>query len=204
MVSLMKKLKVKDYYSIIKMKNFTYFFLFIFLVSCTSNTLYQEPKNLIPKDTMQLLLTDMYIAAAAKNKKALSTKKKIKNLLPLVFLKYKIDSTRFNISNNYYTSSIEGYNDILENVEKNLKDSFTKFEVALAIKDSIKNQRRDINRKRNKINDSIKKEKEDIINGLISPLILRKQKIDTIRFYNNEFIHNNIKPYEGILVDTII
>ena len=53
------------------MKNGGYFLVILFLVfaSCTSNTIYKKPENLIPKDSMIALLTDMYIASSAKNQK---------------------------------------------------------------------------------------------------------------------------------------
>jgi len=53
----MKILKVKDYYLITKMKHFLYFLLVTFFIGCTSNTIYDQPKDLIPKDTMELLLS---------------------------------------------------------------------------------------------------------------------------------------------------
>jgi len=76
--------------------------LVIFLgFSCSSNTIYKEPKDLIPKDTMVSLLTDMMIATSAKNKKNKKLQRKI-NYMPLVYDTYKIDSVRFQKSNVYY------------------------------------------------------------------------------------------------------
>ena len=48
-------------------KGFFYIAILLFLLSCTSNTIYKKPKDLIPKDSMVALLTDMYIASSAKS-----------------------------------------------------------------------------------------------------------------------------------------
>ena len=37
------------------------------LASCTGNTIYEKPEDLIPKDSMILLLKDLYIASSAKS-----------------------------------------------------------------------------------------------------------------------------------------
>jgi hypothetical protein len=48
------------------MKKISCLFIFIIFISCTSNTIFEEPKDLIPRDTMSLLLQEMMIAASAK------------------------------------------------------------------------------------------------------------------------------------------
>ena len=74
-------------------------------VSCTSRTIYKKPNDLIPKDQMIDLWTDIYIAQwqarAIKNKKL---ERKV-NYMPLVYNKFNIDSVRFMRSNIYYTST---------------------------------------------------------------------------------------------------
>ncbi len=103
-----------------KMKQILYLFLGIFLASCTSNTIYKKPKDLIPKDTMVLLLKDMYIANSARNYKDCNDNKRQDGYVHLVFDKYKIDSTRFTTSNIYYTSKYQEYETILKEVKKEL------------------------------------------------------------------------------------
>ena len=50
------------------MKNrITSLILIILFASCKSNTIYDEPKDLIPKDSMVLLLKDLYLATSAKS-----------------------------------------------------------------------------------------------------------------------------------------
>ncbi len=108
-----------------------------FLVSCTSNTMYKKPENLIPKDTMISFLTEMYIASSAKNYKNKLLKKE-KNYVLYVYNKYKIDSARFDVSNAYYTSKIEDYTEMLNKVKSNI-DSIQKiYEKKQEISDSVK------------------------------------------------------------------
>ena len=101
----------------------TIYILFIFftLASCTSRTIYKKPENLIGKEKMINIWTDLYIAIGAKS---LKTKKleKNKNYIPLVLEKYKIDSIQFSRSNIYYTSRIEEYEEMFEEVQKRLND----------------------------------------------------------------------------------
>ena len=71
----MMKLKGSVLHLIDNMKKISSIFLFIFLVSCTSNTIFKEPKDLIPKDTMSLLIQEMMIASSAKNVKNINLEK---------------------------------------------------------------------------------------------------------------------------------
>ena len=57
---------------------------------------------------MALLITDLYIAKSAYSEKNINNERKI-NYVPLIYNKYKIDSTRFISSNYYYTSKLEEY-----------------------------------------------------------------------------------------------
>ena len=101
------------------MKKTLLFLVLIFLVSCTSNTILKKPKDLIPKDSMVLLLTDLYIAKSASSEKNLNNERGI-NYTSFVYNKYKIDSTRFNSSNFYYTSKLEEYDLIFKEVKEKL------------------------------------------------------------------------------------
>ncbi len=94
--------------------------ILIFFGACTSNTIYKKPDDLIPKNQMIDLLTDMYLANATLN---IKTKKLERNLdyMPLIYEKYGIDSLRFQTSNTYYMSRIDDYEAIHKKVEINLK-----------------------------------------------------------------------------------
>lgn len=114
------------------MRSIALLFTIIFLLgACTSNTIYKKPDDLIPKNQMVDLLTDMYLAKAAKN---IKTKTLERNLeyMPLIFEKYGIDSLRFQHSNLYYMSRIDVYEAIHKKVEKNLK----KIMDTIAVEDS--------------------------------------------------------------------
>lgn len=114
------------------MKKLLFFLVVALLFSCTSNTVLEKPKDLIPKDTMVLLLTDLFIAKSAFIEKNTKNHRKV-NYTPLVFNKYKIDSTRFSSSNFYYTSTLEEYELIYQEVNKKLTDKKN------AIEESLKN-----------------------------------------------------------------
>ncbi|QVY64353.1 DUF4296 domain-containing protein [Polaribacter sp. Q13] len=101
------------------MKKLSYLLILTFLVSCTSNTIFKKPEDLIPRDTMTLLLGDMMIASSAKYVKNINEQKKI-NYMPFIYEKYKIDSLRFQKSNFYYISKIDLYEEIFTDVKKNL------------------------------------------------------------------------------------
>jgi len=101
------------------MKKLIFFSGIILLASCNSKTILEKPKDLIPKDTMVLLLTDLYIAKSAYSEKNLNNERKI-NYTSLVYNKYRIDSTRFISSNYYYTSKLEEYDLIFKEVNAKL------------------------------------------------------------------------------------
>ena len=115
------------------MKKISGIFIFLFFLSCTSNTIFEKPQNLIPSDTMSLLLQEMVIASSAKFMKNKEQHNNI-NYMPLVYEKFKIDSTRFETSNQYYMSTIDKYQEILEGAKANLesrKDSFKEIKTRL-------------------------------------------------------------------------
>lgn len=144
----------------------------LLLVSCTSNTIYKKPENLIPKDSMVSLLTDMYIASSAKNQKNKFLQRE-KNYVVLVYEKYKIDSTRFDLSNAYYTSKVDEYTDILKRVKSNIDSLDVLYREEQSVKDSLKRTKGKV--KLNK--DSLYKKKllpKEIPNELLN----KKEKLD--------------------------
>ena len=139
------------------MNRFFYiFFLSIFLINCTSNTIIKKPDNLIPKDEMVNVLTDLFLASGGKNIKNLNLKRNV-NYYPLVYEKYHIDSTQLKESNFYYTSKIDEYDNILKRVDIRLKKLRDQYENELKIQDSIKKITRDSLKFANKIKKPVKK-----------------------------------------------
>ncbi len=137
------------------MKNASYILIFLFLVSCNSNTIFEKPKDLIPKDTMSLLLQEMIIATSAKFIKNKNSEKNI-NYMPLVYNKFKIDSTRFDKSNFYYMSKIDLYQKILEDAVENIEARNTVFKDLKTELDSIRKDSLDKIRNTQKRLDSLK------------------------------------------------
>lgn len=111
--------------------------ILILFVSCTGNTIYKKPKDLIARDTMVMLLTDMHIAASAKGTKNKFNKKGVV-YMHFVYEKYNIDSTRLANSNKYYTSIIDNYEKLLNDVKQNLQDQGVVIQKEILASDSIK------------------------------------------------------------------
>ncbi len=106
------------------------------LVSCTSNTIYEKPKDLLSKNKMADILTDMYIAEGARsvNNKNLE---RLVDYMPLVYEKHKIDSVQFAESNFYYNTRIDDYEAIYKMVDQRLKKLHTKYDTIIKKADSI-------------------------------------------------------------------
>jgi hypothetical protein len=139
------KLKERESLLTDRMKKLSYLFLFLFLVSCTSNTIFEKPKDLIPKDTMSLLVQEMMIASSAKFMKNKDNQKNLE-YMSLVYENFKIDSIRFQKSNLYYLSKIDIYQEIFEDAKETLEKEKEKYkslkkELDSITKDSIRNLR---------------------------------------------------------------
>ena len=122
---------------IANMKKLSSLLVVLFLASCTSNTIFKKPEDLIPRDTMTLLIQDMMIASSAKFVKNNNDQKKI-NYMAFVYDKYKIDSLRFQNSNFYYTSKIDLYEEMLKDVQNNLDQKKEFYSKIQTVKDSIR------------------------------------------------------------------
>lgn len=118
-------------------KFFYTLFLSLFLINCTSNTIIKKPDNLIPKDQMVAILTDMFLASGAQNIKNIQLNRNV-NYFPLVYEKYQIDSTQFKESNFYYVSKIDDYDEILRKVDERLVKQRKIYEDERILQDSIK------------------------------------------------------------------
>jgi hypothetical protein len=103
-----------------KMKNLCFYFGILFLFSCTSNTILEKPKNLIPKDSMSLLIEEMMIASSSKFIKNKFQENDV-NYTTLIYERFKIDSLRFQKSNLYYISKIDDYQKIIEKAIQSLE-----------------------------------------------------------------------------------
>jgi hypothetical protein len=164
MAFLMMKLKENASLLIDKMKNISYLLIFIFLMSCTSNTILEEPKDLIPKDSMHLLIQEMMIASSAKYVKNKNLETKIE-YMSLVYDQFKIDSARFQTSNLYYMSKIDVYQKIFEDAKSSLEKQKKVYDDIATRKDSIRkdslNKRKGL-KKRITIGDSLDVHKKEL------------------------------------------
>ena len=143
-------LRVNVYYLIEQMNKFSYIFILIlFLGSCTSNTILKKPDDLIPKDQMVELLTDLYLANGGENIKNADLKKNV-NYYPLVFEKHNIDTLRFKKSNYFYTSKIDDYDEILKKIDTRLKNLKKQYEDEQDVIDSLERIKKDSIRKSRK------------------------------------------------------
>ncbi|NLN24485.1 MAG: DUF4296 domain-containing protein [Bacteroidetes bacterium] len=96
------------------------FFLAIVITGCQNVQRPPKPENLIGEDKMVEILTDLYLANAARGIGSREMIHKNIRLDSLIYAKYDIDSTQFAQSNNYYAGSIDTYIDIFQKVEANL------------------------------------------------------------------------------------
>ncbi len=113
------------------------FVLVIFLSSCTSNTIMKKPDDLIPKNEMIAIMTDIYLANASYNVRNKHQERQ-RNYMSLVYEKYGVDSARYNRSNLYYMSRIDEYEKMHVKVSENIKKMKTEKDAEFRVYDSIK------------------------------------------------------------------
>jgi hypothetical protein len=138
------------------MKKLSYLLAFLILGSCTSNTIFEKPKDLIPKDTMSLLVQEMMIASSATYIKNKNMERNM-NYMPLVYERFQIDSVRFQTSNLYYMSKIDEYKLIFEDAKNSLKEQKAYFDNIKSTKDSLRLDSIKRNKELKKDLDSVRK-----------------------------------------------
>ncbi len=93
------------------MKQLMFLFITVTIFGCSSEVnRFPQPENLIPKDTMVMVLKDLSILEAhIRNKYPQVTQNYqiMRKSGDLIFKKYHLDTTRFNASLNYYGSRQE-------------------------------------------------------------------------------------------------
>jgi len=125
--------------------------LILSILGCQNVERPEKPKNLISKEKMVDVLTEAYLANAARSVNNQAIIDKGIKVDSLIFKKFEVDSVQFAKSNDYYAADINMYLDIFQKVEARL--------VAMEKKlDSI----RDLDRKRKDSVES-KQNKERII-----------------------------------------
>ncbi|WP_299116306.1 DUF4296 domain-containing protein [uncultured Winogradskyella sp.] len=88
----------------------------------------KKPENLIPKDKMTEILSDMFVVSSAKG--ISRTKFEVEGIDPETYIlkKYNIDSLQFAQSNDYYAHDVETYKEIIEEVKAKLTSKKQKYE----------------------------------------------------------------------------
>lgn len=140
-------------------KIISFLVIFILVLSCTSNTIYKKPDDLIQKDLMIELIGQMQIANAARSSKNLNKERSLE-YMALVYNKYGIDSARFARSNFYYSTKIDEYKKMMQQVKADLNQLKKHQDFIVKESDSLKriNSRALISEKKKErlLKDSIK------------------------------------------------
>lgn len=92
----------------------------LFLAGCQDVEKPEKPENLIPKEKMVSILTETYLGNAAASINNRTMREKGIELDSFVYAKYGIDSVQFAKSNAYYTTDLDAYADIFQQVETRL------------------------------------------------------------------------------------
>ncbi|GGI55899.1 DUF4296 domain-containing protein [Winogradskyella haliclonae] len=97
-------------------------------LSCEPKLQPKKPENLIPKDKMTEILSDMFVVSSAKG--VSRTILEAKGIDPETYIlkKYNIDSLQFAQSNDYYAHDIETYKEIIEEIKAKLTSEKQKYE----------------------------------------------------------------------------
>ena len=90
------------------------------LISCQDVQKPEKPANLISQEIMVDILTDVYISNAARNVNNKLLRNRNIKLDSVIFNKYRVDSLQFLLSNNYYSSNLDIYRDLLIKAQEKL------------------------------------------------------------------------------------
>jgi Domain of unknown function (DUF4296) len=139
------------------MPKFICLLLILALGSCSEKAI-EKPKNLIEKATMENILYDLALLQAIKGHDYKILPNNNVDPKKYIFQKYKIDSTQFAQSNQYYSSEIEEYKKMYDRIIEKAEEEKKVLDLKVKKEDKA-NQK--------KIRDSIskysKKEKKRII-----------------------------------------
>jgi|SRR5690625_2748448 len=101
-------------------KLFVIVILSVVTFSCQHIERPEKPDDLIAKETFVDILVDTYLSNAARSKSYQEIQDQNVRLEKFIYQKYTIDSLQFVKSNAYYSADLDGYREILEEVEKEL------------------------------------------------------------------------------------
>ena len=137
-------------------KIFVYILVSFFVLSCNDIDKPKKPDNLLSKNKMIDIITDISLVNAAKG----TDKKKLENkgINPenYIFQKHNIDSLQFAENNNYYAYDVKEYEDIYLKVKQRLENQSEEYK---ALQDLEKKEKDSIRKAKKKVRDSIKKKR---------------------------------------------
>ena len=150
------------------MKNFLFLSALVFIFNCSE--IQTIPENIIPMETMSEIIYDMTLISVSKgvNRKILENN----GFKPTSYIlkKYQIDSVDFITSNEYYSSNLDMYLSIYQNVLNKLEKN------KLIISDSLKRENERSIKSREKKSEKQKTDK------LTSPVkIFRSKKSNPLK-----------------------
>jgi len=107
----------------------------------------EKPKNLISKEKMVDMLTEAYLANAARSVNNQAIEDKGIKMDSLIYKNFGVDSLQFANSNEYYAADINTYMEIFQQVEARITSMQQRLdsirEMDKSRRDSIKNQKID-------------------------------------------------------------
>ncbi len=128
--------------------------LIIILFSCNNIERPKKPDNLISKETMVDVITDISLMNAAKGMNKDLLEKNAINPANYIYKKYNIDSIQFASSNNYYAYDVKEYEKIYMIVKERLEKKKDEYKL---LQEQEKKERDSIRKVKKKERDSIKK-----------------------------------------------
>lgn len=102
------------------MRFLTFIGCLLLLTACQHVERPEQPEDLIALDKMADIMTEVYLGNAAKSVNNKIIRQSGMKLDSFVYKKYDIDSMQFVRSNAYYTSNLDAYNQLFQEVEKKL------------------------------------------------------------------------------------
>ena len=141
------------------MKHFAILFIFILsFFGCQNVDHPEKPENLIPKDKMVDILTETYLANAARSVDNKTIIAKGIKMDSLIYRNFDVDSIQFAKSNAFYANDVNTYMSIFQEVETRLdvmqKKMDSLWESERYIKDSISKKSKEDQRDIESVKDS--------------------------------------------------
>lgn len=130
------------------MKKLSLIIIGFIVFSCQEIEKVEKPKNLIPEEKMVKILTELSLVNAAKSYNLRQLENMGLEPTQYLYNKFKIDSVQFAKSNLYYTSNIEQYQQIFDQVKENLEQLKNKNDSILTIERAKEDSVRNVKRKR--------------------------------------------------------